>query len=197
MRGHSDDVEESVYNLIPTPRAVELKAPMHRSKVGCDAPRWWSCCTGRRRFKHAGHPTGLSSTAYSQPRAASRVQPAACSLQPVPSDRQLYLELTSAPQPLQHPGRVAPKVQRAAATMGRPNGSSAESPLTFTRKHSKEPVLPDRECPWAPLPSVWPAAGRPARQLCGCQVCAQYPLQSRLEAGRHELYPGHQPDRLC
>ena len=44
-------------------------------------------------------------------------------------------------------------MQRAAATMGRPNGASAESPLAFTQKHSKEPVLPDRE-PRALLPLI-------------------------------------------
>jgi hypothetical protein len=29
--------------------------------------------------------------------------------------------------------------------MGRPNGANAEDPMSYTRKHSKEPVLPDRE----------------------------------------------------
>ena len=52
---------------------------------------------------------------------------------------------------MQFPGKVAPKdfefgqnKQQAHSTMGKPYGTNSENPMTFTKKHSKEFILPER-----------------------------------------------------
>lgn len=127
------DADESVYNLIPRAQELTQRPPIHKSRVS-------SSLKQNIVIINAARVTGIC------------IRTTPCGDRD--SGASLFFYVST-----QFPGKIDPhefdfggRRSNPHATFGRPNGDNAIPPTAILYKHSKEQVLPDRECIPASMP---------------------------------------------